>query len=125
MQSQCSICLKGKNNKDLLISFLKFNDGASDFNNGAENLMMEHFNLTMEHLHHKIPQGDPWSHYRYIFQDQVLDSLDPELCDPDVIQDPVDDIDDLIDELENLSDSGPEIDMDTVSVISTPKPRLR
>lgn len=33
------------------------------------------------------------------------------------------DIDDLIDELEDLSDSGPELD--TVSVMSTPKPRLR
>jgi len=33
------------------------------------------------------------------------------------------DIDDLIDELEDLSDSGPE--MDTLSVTSTPKPSLR
>lgn len=33
------------------------------------------------------------------------------------------DIEDLIDELEDLSDSGPE--MDTLSVTSTPKPALR
>lgn len=33
------------------------------------------------------------------------------------------DIEDLIDELEDLSDSGPE--MDTLSVTSTPKPSLR
>lgn len=33
------------------------------------------------------------------------------------------DIDDLIEELEDLSDSEPELD--TMSVMSTPKPRLR
>lgn len=33
------------------------------------------------------------------------------------------DIDDLIEELEDLSDSEPELD--TMSVVSTPKPRLR
>jgi hypothetical protein len=33
------------------------------------------------------------------------------------------DIDDLIEELEELSDSEPELD--TMSVMSTPKPRLR
>ena len=33
------------------------------------------------------------------------------------------DIDEMLDELEDLSDSGPEID--TISVMSTPKPRLR
>ena len=32
-------------------------------------------------------------------------------------------IEDLFDELEDLSDSGP--DMDTISVLSTPKPKLR
>ncbi len=32
-------------------------------------------------------------------------------------------IEDLFDELEDLSDSGPE--MDTISVLSTPKPKLR
>jgi len=55
---------------------------------------------------------------------QVLDSeADHDLGDPDVNVDPGDDIDDLIDELEDLSDSGPELD--AVSVVSTPKPRLR
>lgn len=53
------------------------------------------------------------------------ESLDPEEF-PDTNQDPTDDIDDLIDELaESMSDSGQEMDPDTVSVISTPKPRLR
>ena len=33
------------------------------------------------------------------------------------------DIDEMLDELDDLSDSGPEID--TISVMSTPKPRLR
>ena len=48
---------------------------------------------------------------------------DHELGHFDTVPDPGDDIDDLIDELEDMSDSGPE--MDTVSVVSTPKPRLR
>lgn len=53
------------------------------------------------------------------------ESLDPEEF-PDTNQDPTDDIEDLIDELaESMSDSGQEMDPDTVSVISTPKPRLR
>ena len=34
-----------------------------------------------------------------------------------------DDIDELIDELESLTDSDPELDV--ISVMSTPKPRLR
>ncbi|XP_052105972.1 phosphofurin acidic cluster sorting protein 1-like isoform X6 [Mytilus californianus] len=42
-----------------------------------------------------------------------------EIANPDASVD----IDDLFDELEDLSDSGPELD--TVSVMSTPKPRLR
>ena len=50
-----------------------------------------------------------------LFQDQeALESV------------PVDhpqEIEDLFDELEDLSDSGPE--MDTISVLSTPKPKLR
>ncbi|XP_062619751.1 phosphofurin acidic cluster sorting protein 1-like isoform X4 [Saccostrea cucullata] len=53
------------------------------------------------------------------------ESLDPEEF-PDTNQDPNDDIEDLIDELaESMSDSGQEMDPDAVSVISTPKPRLR
>lgn len=52
---------------------------------------------------------------------QVLDSEpDQELVDTD--QNPQD-IDDLFEELDNLSDSEP--DLDTLSVISTPKPSLR
>ena len=41
--------------------------------------------------------------------------------------DPVDDFDFLYDELEdlNLSDSCPEVDMDNMSIVSTPKPKLR
>lgn len=55
----------------------------------------------------------------------IFQSLDPEEF-PDTNQDPTDDIEDLIDELaESMSDSGQEMDPDTVSVISTPKPRLR
>lgn len=41
----------------------------------------------------------------------------------DVNPDTTVDIDDLFGELEDLSDSGPELD--TVSVMSTPKPRLK
>nr|XP_022331230.1 phosphofurin acidic cluster sorting protein 2-like isoform X1 [Crassostrea virginica] len=53
------------------------------------------------------------------------ESLDPEEF-PDTNQDPNDEIEDLIDELaESMSDSGQEMDPDAVSVISTPKPRLR
>ena len=52
---------------------------------------------------------------------QVLDSeADHDLIYPDAA--PAD-IDDLFDELDDLSDSGPELD--TLSVMSTPKPRLR
>lgn len=55
----------------------------------------------------------------------VFQSLDPEEF-PDTNQDPNDEIEDLIDELaESMSDSGQEMDPDAVSVISTPKPRLR
>ena len=43
------------------------------------------------------------------------DMIDPENNPPD--------IDEMLDELDDLSDSGPEID--TISVMSTPKPRLR
>lgn len=50
-----------------------------------------------------------------------LESEDHDLAD--VNPDTTVDIDDLIDELEDLSDSGPELD--TVSVMSTPKPRLK
>ncbi|KAK7463324.1 hypothetical protein BaRGS_00038125, partial [Batillaria attramentaria] len=50
-----------------------------------------------------------------------LDSeADHDLNDPDNAPP---DIDEMLDELEDLSDSGPEID--TISVMSTPKPRLR
>jgi len=50
----------------------------------------------------------------------VLDSeADHDLGDP---ANPGD-IDDLIEQLEDLSDSEPELD--TISVMSTPKPRLR
>ncbi|ESO83532.1 hypothetical protein LOTGIDRAFT_169225 [Lottia gigantea] len=54
--------------------------------------------------------------------DHALDSeADHDLIDPD---NPAGDIDDLLfDELDDLSDSGPELD--TMSVMSTPKPRLR
>ena len=34
------------------------------------------------------------------------------------------DIDDLFDELSDLSDSGPDID-DGISIVSTPRPRLK
>ncbi|XP_064603927.1 phosphofurin acidic cluster sorting protein 2-like isoform X2 [Liolophura sinensis] len=58
---------------------------------------------------------------RFKVTDEVLDSEpDQELVDTD--QNPQD-IDDLFEELENLSDSEP--DLDTLSVISTPKPSLR
>lgn len=51
----------------------------------------------------------------------MLDSeQDPELVDQEQNQQ---DIEALFDELEDLSDSGPE--MDTLSVLSTPKPSLR
>ena len=53
-----------------------------------------------------------------------------EVLDSEQDQDPIDqegpqaaDIEDLFDELENLSESDPE--MDTISVRSTPKPKLR
>ena len=50
-----------------------------------------------------------------------LDSeADHDMIDPD--NNPPD-IDEMLDELDDLSDSGPEID--TISVMSTPKPRLR
>ncbi|XP_060068452.1 phosphofurin acidic cluster sorting protein 2-like [Ylistrum balloti] len=60
-------------------------------------------------------------------EDGLDSEADHELCDPDVNPDPADadDIEDLIDELEDLSDSGAEPELDTVSVVSTPKPRLR
>ena len=52
---------------------------------------------------------------------QVLDSeQDQELVDQEANPQ---DIEDLFDELENLSDSDPDID--TISVLSTPKPKLR
>lgn len=62
-----------------------------------------------------------------MFTHQGLDSeADHDLGDtnPDPADD-ADDIDDLIDELEDLSDSGGEPELDAVSVVSTPKPRLR
>ncbi len=46
---------------------------------------------------------------------------DPDLAVQDVANQQ--EIEDLFDELEDLSDSGPE--MDTISVLSTPKPKLR
>ncbi|XP_021361740.1 phosphofurin acidic cluster sorting protein 2-like isoform X7 [Mizuhopecten yessoensis] len=60
-------------------------------------------------------------------EDGLDSEADHELCDPDTNPDPADadDIADLIDELEDLSDSGAEPELDTVSVVSTPKPRLR
>ncbi|KAL5007923.1 hypothetical protein ScPMuIL_013504 [Solemya velum] len=58
---------------------------------------------------------------RFKVSEEALDSeADHELGD--TVANPAD-IDELIDELEDLSDSGPELD--TLSVISTPKPRLR
>ncbi|XP_033734085.1 phosphofurin acidic cluster sorting protein 2-like isoform X3 [Pecten maximus] len=60
-------------------------------------------------------------------EDGLDSEADHELGDPDANPDPADadDIEDLIDELEDLSDSGPEPELDAVSVVSTPKPRLR
>lgn len=56
----------------------------------------------------------------YVWYLQVLDSeADHDLGDPGNPGD----IDDLIEQLEDLSDSEPELD--TISVMSTPKPRLR
>ncbi|KAK2170730.1 hypothetical protein LSH36_1g24001 [Paralvinella palmiformis] len=53
--------------------------------------------------------------------EEVLDSeQDQELVDPETNPQ---DIEDLFDELENLSESDPDID--TISVLSTPKPKLR
>ena len=56
--------------------------------------------------------------------------MSEEVLDSEQDQDPADqecnpqaDIEDLFDELENLSESDPE--MDTISVLSTPKPKLR
>ncbi|XP_041353402.1 phosphofurin acidic cluster sorting protein 2-like isoform X2 [Gigantopelta aegis] len=58
---------------------------------------------------------------KFKVSEDVLDSeADHDLIDPDAA--PAD-IDDLFDELDDLSDSGPELD--TLSVMSTPKPRLR
>ncbi|KAK6183490.1 hypothetical protein SNE40_010963 [Patella caerulea] len=59
---------------------------------------------------------------RFKVSEDALDSeADHDLIDPD---NPAGDIDDLLfDELDDLSDSGPELD--TMSVMSTPKPRLR
>ena len=53
-----------------------------------------------------------------LFQDS---EQDPDLAVHDVANQQ--EIEDLFDELEDLSDSGP--DMDTISVLSTPKPKLR
>ena len=52
---------------------------------------------------------------------QVLDSEQ----DQDLVEQEANpqDIEDLFDELENLSESDPEVD--TISVLSTPKPKLR
>ncbi|XP_069117119.1 phosphofurin acidic cluster sorting protein 2-like isoform X5 [Argopecten irradians] len=60
-------------------------------------------------------------------EDGLDSEADHELCDHDANPDPADadDIEDLIDELEDLSDSGAEPELDAVSVVSTPKPRLR
>ena len=46
---------------------------------------------------------------------------DPDITAQDVANQQ--EIEDLFDELEDLSDSGPELD--TISVLSTPKPKLR
>ncbi|XP_025104131.1 phosphofurin acidic cluster sorting protein 2-like isoform X2 [Pomacea canaliculata] len=59
--------------------------------------------------------------FRLTEEQLELDSeADHDLNDPDTNPP---DIDEMLDELEDLSDSGPEID--TISVMSTPKPRLR
>lgn len=55
---------------------------------------------------------------------QALDSeQDHEEMDQELVGQNPQDIDDLFAELEDLSDSGPE--MDTMSISSTPKPSLR
>ncbi len=53
--------------------------------------------------------------------EEVLDSeQDQDIAEREANQQ---DIEDLFDELENLSESDPELD--TISVLSTPKPKLR
>ncbi len=59
-----------------------------------------------------------WVSERCAVQDS---EQDPDLAVQDVANQQ--EIEDLFDELEDLSDSGP--DMDTISVLSTPKPKLR
>ena len=58
---------------------------------------------------------------RFRVTEEVLDSeQDQELGDVPPAQQ---ELEDLFNDLEDLSDSGPE--MDTISVLSTPKPKLR
>ena len=81
-------------------------------------------------LHHSlhqvlivIPSTAPDVHSDICSLHQVLEldsEADHDMIDPD--NNPPD-IDEMLDEFEDLSDSGPEID--TISVMSTPKPRLR
>ena len=113
-----SVCRQQRNLKQKFIALLKRfkitedlqgledEDGAGGGLDGHHHHHIHH----RRHHHHHIHHGQHHHHHHVQLSGADLD-MD------------AGDIDDLIDELEDLSDSGPE--MDTLSVTSTPKPSLR